>query len=136
MFFCFRCEHTVHNRLPRKLVDKGEELTELNAFDPIGGTLEKRIARERLHAFVMEFLDSLITLDGPNSSLCVFCRVDVSIFVDESKKVSLYVNEVERGITTSLYSNSGPSTAGHIGSDVAWPLARWITEEKLKLGIR
>ena len=84
----------------------------------------------------MDFLNHLAALDGPNSSLLVFCRVDLSIFVDEHNKVSWFVNEVERGSTTCLWGQLGPSVVGRVGSDMAWPLANWILKEKERLGIR
>lgn len=85
----------------------------------------------------MEFLHHLMALDGLNTSLHVFCRIDVSIFVSKDRKVSLFVNEVERGITTCLWNspNSGSVAAGRVGTDMAWPLACWILEQKKILGI-
>lgn len=57
----------------------------------------------------------------------------MSVFVDKNKKVSLFFNEVERGITTSLWGNWVSSTIGHVGSDMTWPLACWILKEKKRL---
>jgi len=122
-----------HANLSREVVDSGLSLTEDRAFDPNRGTAEKEIARNELHSFVVDFLNRLAVLDGANSSLRVFCRVDVSVFVDEKKKVSFYVNEVERGLTTCLWSGQGASTVGHVGTDLAWPLACWIQGEKKRL---
>ena len=132
---CSKCFHlfiTVirHENLSREVINKGEELTEDNVFDPNQGTVEKDIARGKLYAFVTNFLDRLTALEGAKSSLHVFCRVDVSIFVDEDKKVSFYVNEVERGLTTCLWSDQGTRLVGHVGTNLAWPLACWVLEEK------
>ena len=86
-----------------------------------------------LQEFIEQFLKHLAALDGENSSLLVFCRVDMSVYIDEEKRVSFYINEVERGITTCLWVGSGASAAGHVGSDIAWPLACWIAEEAFRL---
>jgi hypothetical protein len=119
----------------RELVDEGKELNDDNAFGANLGTTEKELARKKLADFVTDFLKRLVSRDGENSSLCVFCRVDVSVFVDKDKKVSLFVNEVERGITTCLFGSTGSSVVGHVGSDLAWPLAGWILEEQRRLGV-
>jgi len=114
-------------------VDTGHTLDEGNAFDSNQSTEERELVRRKLNSFVEDFVRRLMALEGGHSSLGVFCRVDLSIFVDSEKRVSLFVNEVERGITTCLWSGSGPSTVGHVGSDLAWPLACWILEENKRL---
>lgn len=119
--------------LPRELVDSGIDLMERNSFDPNYGTEERGLAKTLVDQFITDFLAKLMLTDGENTSLRVFCRVDMSIYVDEGKKVWFFVNEVERGISTCLWVASGPSAAGHIGSDMAWPLARWIKSEKVRL---
>jgi hypothetical protein len=119
----------------RKHVDAGEELSEDNTFDSNSQTEEKAIAREKLNSFAKGVLEHLKDYDGANSGLRVFCRIDVGIFVDEDKRVMLFVNEIERGLTTCLWCNSGPSAAGNVGSDMAWPLACWILDEKRRLGV-
>jgi hypothetical protein len=73
--------------------------------------------------------------DGPNTSLRVFCRVDVGIFIDPAGKVSYFVNEVERGITTSLWVSDGQHTVGQVGETIVRPLKRWIATEKGRVGI-
>lgn len=120
----------------RELVDQGQTLTEVNAFDSNRSTEEKNLAREKLHHFVIDFVSRLAALDGPNSSLLVFCRVDMSVFVDGDGKVSWYVNEVERGPTTCLWGQPGPGVVGNVGSDIAWPLGSWILREKERLSTR
>jgi hypothetical protein len=119
----------------RELVNQGKELSEENAFGANLGTAEKELARKKITDFVVDFLKRLASRDGENSSLLVFCRVDVSVFVGKDKKVSFFVNEVERGITTCLFGATGSSMVGHIGSDLAWPFARWISEEEKRLGV-
>ena len=132
--YCFYRSSTSYSSL-RKVVDEGEDLTEDNAFDPNLRTAEREVSREKLRGFVLDFLGRLTALDGENSSLSVFCRVDMSVFVDDHRRVSLFVNEVERGITTCLWAGSGPSAVGHIGSELAWALALWIIEERKRLGV-
>lgn len=93
----------------------------------------KRANSER-EGFVRGFLRHLMDLDGPNSSLRVFCRVDIGIFVDRAQEASYFVNEVERGITTSLWANSGTDVVGRVGASMVEPLKRWIAAEKLRVG--
>jgi hypothetical protein len=118
---------------PREVVDRGLELEDKTAFNPNQGTAEKEAAREKIEAFVKDFLDRLIQHEGNSSNLDVFCRVDLSVHVDSNRKVSFFVNEVERGIATCLWVGNGASTAGHVGTDLAWPLACWIGKEKARL---
>lgn len=108
-------------------------LTEANTFDSNLGTDGKGLTRARYRGFVAEFLKRLISSDGSNSSLRVFCRVDVSIFVDKDRKLWFFVNEVERGLTTCLFSTLGTSGIGQVGTDLAWVLAGWIDEERKRL---
>jgi hypothetical protein len=81
---------------------------------------------------VAEFLRQLAEKDGPNSSLQVFCRIDISVIV-KSGTVSLFVNEVERGIRTSLWGKGNDTAVGQVGSDMAYPLACWIRAQKGRL---
>lgn len=122
--------------MSRKVVDQGKRLTESNAFNAKYGTEDKKVAKDKLYGFVEKFVDHLAADEGKNSSLGVFCRVDASVFVDEEEKVSLFVNEVERGITTCLWAGAGTGVVGHVGTDMALPLAHWIVAEKRRLGIQ
>ena len=90
-------------------------------------------AIDELKQFVKTFLRELKKIDGQNSSLEVFCRVDVGIFVGEGDAVSYFVNEVERGITTSLWVSDGPYTAGISGMSMVGALKRWVSAEKSRL---
>lgn len=110
-------------------------MTEDSAFAQNYGTEDKNTARAKIQAFVEEFLKHLVALDGENSDLSTFCRIDMSIYVDEDKTVQFFVNEVERGITTCLWTQDGSGPIGRIGTDLAWPLARWIVERKKNLQI-
>ena len=65
-------------------------------------TSDTKQTQDEVEQFVKLFLKQLKIQDGPNSSLQVFCRVDVGILSKPQKKASYFVNEVERGITTSL----------------------------------
>jgi hypothetical protein len=114
------------------LVDEGHELREENAYDPNHGTAEIELTRTRLEEFVTEFLGHLSKKDASNSSLQVFCRVDMSIIVKHGT-VSFFVNEVERGIATSLWGKGNDTAPGQVGSDMAWPLACWIKREKARI---
>jgi len=70
-----------------------------------------------------------------NTSLRVLCRVDVGVFVDPGGKASYLVNEVERGVTTSLFVGDGQHTVGQVGMDVARSLKPWIAMEKCRVGV-
>lgn len=93
-------------------------------------------AKEELAQFVKKFLKHLMKQDGQNSSLRVFCRVDVSIFIKSPNVVSYFVNEVERGITTSLWVGEGLHTAGIVGMGIVRPLKEWLAAEKIRLGAK
>lgn len=85
--------------------------------------------------FVVGFVNRLAALDGPNSYPIVFCRVNLSVFVDEHKNVSFYVNEVKRGLIPCLSSLARPSMVGRVESGLVCPLACWISKVKRRLGI-
>ena len=92
------------------------------------------LKQAELRGFVTKFLKELRAEDGKNSSLGVFCRVDVGIYTSQPDTVSYFVNEVERGITTSMWVIDGNHTAGVVGMDMVSPLKRWIAEEKTRVG--
>jgi len=58
------------------------------------------------------------------------------LFVDPGGKAWYFVNEVERGITTSLFVGDGQHTVGQVGMDVARSLKPWIATEKGRVGVR
>ena len=109
---------------------------ESSAFNVNRGMADKQVAKDKLYGFVKKFVDHLAADKGKDSSLHVFCWVEASVFVDEEEKVSLVVNEVARGITTCLWAGAGFGVVGHVGTDMALPLAHWIVAEKRKLGIQ
>jgi hypothetical protein len=88
--------------------------------------------------FVMRFLELLIERDLENGGLDVFCRVDVGVYQGgpDMHTVSFFVNEVERGITTSFWARDGAQSAGIVGSTMVEPLKRWIAKEKVRLAAR
>lgn len=122
--------------LPRSLVNRGKPVGESNVFHSDQDCREAKRAEEELAGFVKTFLRHLKDMDGPNTSLQVFCRVDVGIFIKGSGVVSYFVNEVERGITTSLWVVDGPHTSGVVGMSIVDPLRRWILSEKVRLDVR
>jgi len=61
-------------------------------------------AKQELDRFVEGFQRRLMDFDGHNTSLRVFCRVDVGVSIDPGGKASYFVNEVERG-SPPLYSS-------------------------------
>jgi len=74
--------------------------------------------------------------DGHNTSLRVFCRADIGVFVDPGGKAWYFVHKVERGIATSLFVGDGQHTAGQVGMDIARSLKPWIATEKSRVGVR
>ena len=92
--------------------------------------------QEEVTQFVKVFLKHLKDQDELNSSLQVFCRVDVGILSGPPNLVSYFVNEVERGITTSLWVGEGSHAAGIVGMGIVAPLKRWIAAEKIRLDVR
>lgn len=105
-----------------------------SVFNPVRSFGDTKRAKEELKCFVRTFLKHLEKLEGKNSSLRVFCRVDVGIFIKAPNTVSYFVNDVERGITTSLWAADGPWAAGVVGMSIVEPLKRWIAMEKTRLG--
>lgn len=99
-------------------------------FHPNQSALDSRQAQNQLGGFIRNFFKVLKTTDGPNSSLQVFCRIDIGITADAT---SYFVNEVERGITTSLWVGDGPHAAGMVGMSMITPLKRWVVAEKLRV---
>src|ERR1700753_2570985 len=120
----------------RSFVRRGEPVDAEIVFPSNQGWDDIGRAQEELQRFVRVFLKHLADKDGPNSSLQVFCRVDVGIFVKSPNVVSYFVNEVERGITTSLWVGDGSRAAGIVGTGVVPPLKRWIAAEKIRLDVR
>ena len=120
----------------RSLVRRGETVDADSVFPSNQAWDEIGRAQEELQRFVRVFLKHLADKDGPNSSLRVFCRVDVGIFIKSPSVVSYFVNGVERGATTSLWVGEGSHAAGIVGMGVVPPLKRWIAAEKIRLGVR
>ena len=89
-----------------------------------------------MEQFVKVFLKHLKDQDELNSSLQVFCRVDVGILSRPPNIASYFVNEVERGITASLWVGEGSHAAGMVGMGIVTPLKHWIAMEKIRLDVR
>ena len=105
-------------------------------FSPNQTPQDAKKAQDELQQFVTNFFRHLKAEDGQNSSLQVFCRIDVGIFVGKPDTVSYFVNEVERGITTSLWVADGAHTAGLVGMGMVSPLKRWIAAEQDRVGVK
>jgi len=86
-----------------------------------------------LEQFIKHFLKHLKARDGLNSSLQVFCWIDVDILARAPNTTSYFINEVKRGIPTSLWVTDSPYTAGMLGMSIVAPLKRWVVAEKHRL---
>ncbi|KAG9310735.1 hypothetical protein JVU11DRAFT_9340 [Chiua virens] len=81
-------------------------------IDPPGGTLPARkAANTELESFSTDTLHKLIELEeaqlnGGESSLRLSARLDIGVMRDERGRMAYFVNEVERGISTALYSHT------------------------------
>jgi hypothetical protein len=65
--------------------------------------------KQQLYDFVEWHVDRLATLEeklykGENSSLRVFCRIDVGLLLGIGKELQYFVHEVERGPSTCLFA--------------------------------
>ena len=118
----------------RSLVERQVSVNESNVFGPIQSFEDANKTNGEILEFVKTFLKYLAKPEGQNSTLHVFCRVDVGVFIEKPNVVSYFVNEVERGITTSLWVADGPHTVGMVGASIVGPLKRWIAMEKARLG--
>jgi hypothetical protein len=127
---------TSSHELHRSLVKRGGTVNEATVFEPNQTARSSKIVIGALERFVKDFLRYLVEGEGPDSSFRVFCRVDVGIFVAETGEVSYFVNEVESGITTSLWVADGQYTAGQVGMTIAEPLKGWIAAEQARIRVR
>ena len=117
----------------RSLVKREQVIDEPVVFGCNQSVDDAKKALGDLEQFVKHFLKHLKARDGPNSSLQVFCRVDVGILARAPDTASYFINEVERGITTSLWVTDGPYTAGMSGMSIVASLKRWVAAEKHRL---
>jgi hypothetical protein len=108
---------------------------EQKVFGPNLSFGDVKRANEELEQFVKTFIKHLEKLEGKDSGLRVFCRVDVGIFIKTPNTVSYFVNEVERGVTTSLWVTDGPHSVGVVGMSMVGPLKHWISIQKARLGL-
>ncbi|KAF8230020.1 hypothetical protein L208DRAFT_1378702 [Tricholoma matsutake] len=64
-------------------------------------------AKKEFRDFVLETYRGLLAMEvktiGSRSTLSLFCRMDIGIFMDASRKASYFVNEVERTLTTAVW---------------------------------
>lgn len=120
----------------RLQVKQGRQLDEKLVFPPNRTAQEVDEAKTEVKNFVKLFLEHLIERDLENGGLDVFCRVDVGIYESGPDMVSFFVNEVERGITTSFWGRDGAHAVGIVRSTLVEPLKCWIAKEKAKFAAR
>ena len=104
--------------------------------NPQSGTAPIRTqGKKEFGEFVMETWRSLVLREtkdtGAKPSLCVFCRMDIGIWIDPSRKEKpqYFVNEVERTPMTSLWLfHFVGNTMGTFADTFAMVFKRWLTD--------
>lgn len=80
--------------------------------------------------FVLEMYRQLLAMEvktiGSRSTLSLFCRMDVRIFVDTSGKASYFVNEVKRTLTTTLWVKDRDIPINSLSSTIGQAFHSWI----------
>jgi hypothetical protein len=93
----------------RSELHKRQKLENKEALiNPDTGTFDsQKRGRKQFDDFVSTTYQRLVECEskrlGGKSSLTVFARIDVGIYIDKEGKASYFVNEVERTGTTSLW---------------------------------
>lgn len=110
---------------------KGELNSPDNVVNPDSNTFEYREqARNDFMNFVLETYSRLLSIEvktiGSRSTLSVFCRIDVGLFLDANGKASYFVNEVERTLTTSLWVRDRDIPINSVSSTIGKSLHTWI----------
>lgn len=96
----------------------------------LGNQDELRYAKKEYEDFVLGTWNRLRTLEEAetkvHSSLNEFCRIDVGV-IRRGDDMHYFVNEVERGPATSIWSRDDPILAGKIGPQLGVELTKWLT---------
>ena len=110
----------------------------LSICNPIEGDyVYRQKAESQFREFVKKTYDGLYKIEtmrlGGRSSICVFCRLDIGILMDENHSAYYFVNEVERTPTTSLWSNTSrnsksQSLIGTFGTTFAYVFHRHLND--------
>jgi hypothetical protein len=97
-----------------------------------GGSRASREAAEtQLYTFAEGTLKELIALELDelglkDSSLQLFCRMDISIIDNDRGGLDYFVNEVERGPLVALYGGGPCHHAARVGDELGELLPLWL----------
>jgi hypothetical protein len=97
-----------------------------------GGTKESRAEGEaQLYSFAQVTLEALIQIEEEelgleDSSLRLFCRMDISVIDNGRDGLDYFVNEVERGPLVALYGVGPCHPASRVGDELGELLPRWL----------
>ncbi|KAG2048920.1 hypothetical protein BDR06DRAFT_1012566 [Suillus hirtellus] len=102
-------------------------------MDPVGGTVaERHLADEELESFVVATLSSLIAIEEGilqgTSSLRLMARVDLGVLRGSDGRLGYFVNEVERGIMITLFSQGNPRWALRLADEFSSIFSQWIDD--------
>jgi hypothetical protein len=96
----------------------------------LGNQHELRYAKKEYEDFVLRTWDGLRTIEEADtqvhSSLNEFCRIDVGV-IRRGEDMHYFVNEVERGPATSIWSRDDPILAGKVGPQLGVEITKWLT---------
>jgi len=102
-----------------------------------GGMETRRRGEQQFQKFVMDTYDELCKIESKQllakSSIGIFVRFDVALIVDQgTRRITYFVNEVERTQTTTLWSNrlranSSAAPTGILGYTLAETLYQWLS---------
>ncbi|KAG2126333.1 uncharacterized protein EDB93DRAFT_1064493, partial [Suillus bovinus] len=102
-------------------------------MDPVGGTVEERhLADAELESFVVATLSNLIAIEEGllqgTSSLRLMARVDLGVLRGSDGRLGYFVNEVERGIMITLFSQGNPRWALRLADEFSGLFSQWIDD--------
>jgi hypothetical protein len=90
---------------------------------------ERAVANQEFETFVMDTFKLLTNLErkvmGGWSTLEVFCRLDIGLFLKGDGSLGYFVNEVERTLTTGLWTRNLDVDFDMFAAEFAKALAHW-----------
>jgi len=112
-------------------------LLNMEVFNPTFGSMDMHShGEQQFHQIFMDTYDKLCKIELKQllakSSIGIFVRFDIALILDQStKRVTYFVNEVERTQTTTLWSNrlrakSTTAPTGILGYTLAETLHKWL----------
>ena len=98
----------------------------------VGGSFqERKQGKDEFETFVKKTYRALAVTEGNvfggTTSIRVFCRMDIGLMVDpQTHKLSYFVNEVERTLTTSLWSQADLVDIDSLGDTFSDVFGGWL----------